>query len=426
MTSEKSDGIPRVTRHCRECLNSAPEFVAEIGNTGDVNSTDVYDPLSHESHEDPYPAYARLRDEFPLYFIEAHGVWALSRYQDVREALRDWETFSSAQGVEIGEYVQFFGEGSIQELDPPSHDVLRKVLAPRFQSRRIKEYGPLIRATAEHLIDGFAGRSRIDLGQEFTQRLPILTIFQLLGIPQDDYDWATSAGLEMLRRPAGEAGPSAAAAALREELVGYFVDQVNRRRVDGPTDDLFSDMALGIDAGAMKESEIQGLTLLLIAAGMETTSSLMGNIAHAVATEAVAAEDLLDGTGAFRAPAIEEFLRFDAPGQWLARVTTRPVTMHGHDLPTGSRVLVLFASANRDPREYERADELVLDREGARNLAFGEGVHFCLGMPLARMETRIGMAALLARYPSFRLEGEPVRYPSHVIRGFESIPVTLS
>ena len=192
------------------------------------------------------------------------------------------------------------------------------------------------------------------------------------------------------------------------------------------TDDVFSDMATGIEAGLMKESEIQGLTLLLIAAGMETTSSLMGNIAHAVATEDVAANALLDDAGQFRAPAIEEFLRFDAPAQWLARVTTRPVTMHGQELPTGSRVLVLFASANRDPREYARADELVLDRDSARNLAFGEGVHFCLGMPLARMETRIGMGCLLSRHPSFDLDGAPVRYPSHVIRGFESIPVLLS
>ena len=176
----------------------------------------------------------------------------------------------------------------------------------------------------------------------------------------------------------------------------------------------------------MLESEIQGLTLLLIAAGMETTSSLMGNIAHVVATGAVDVSALLDDAGEFRAPAIEEFLRFDAPGQWLARVTTRPVTMHGQELPVGSRVLVLFASANRDPREFARADELVLDRDGARNLAFGEGVHFCLGMPLARMEARIGMGRLLSRRPSFALDGEPVRYPSHVIRGFESIPVHLT
>ena len=100
----------------------------------------VYDPVSPEAHADPYPIYARLRDEAPLYFVEPHNVWALSRYADVQGALRDWEVFSSAQGVELGEYVQFFGEGSIQELDPPHHDVIRKILAPRFTSRRIKEY----------------------------------------------------------------------------------------------------------------------------------------------------------------------------------------------------------------------------------------------------------------------------------------------
>lgn len=390
-----------------------------------MSSTDIYDPVSEAAHEDPYPLYARLRDEFPLYHVAAHDVWTLSRYQDVRDALRDWETFSSAQGVELGTYVQFFGEGSIQELDPPHHDVIRKVLAPRFMNRRIKEYEPMVRACAEELIAGFHTGDTVDIAAEFTQRLPILTIFRIIGIPEEDIGWAMSAGLEMLRRPPGESGPSPRAYELRQQLVDFMVDQVRRRQADGPTDDVLSDIAAGIDAGAMKESEIQGLTLLLIAAGMETTSSLMGNMANAVATGQVSADELLGPEGMVPLPAIEEFLRYDAPGQWLARVTTRPVSMHGHDLPTGSRVLMIFASANRDPREFDRADELVLDRDAGRNLAFGEGVHFCLGMPLARLEARVGMTTLLARHPSFRSAGPPVRYPSHVIRGFESIPVTL-
>ena len=165
----------------------------------------VYDPVSAQSHDDPYPAYARLRDEFPLYFIERHGVWALSRYADVRDALRDWETFSSAQGVELGTYVQFFGEGSIQELDPPHHDVLRKVLAPRFMNKRIKEYEPTVRACAADLIAELSTQADasgvVDLGTAYTQRLPILTIFRIIGIPEDDIAWAMRAGLEMLSRP---------------------------------------------------------------------------------------------------------------------------------------------------------------------------------------------------------------------------------
>jgi cytochrome P450 len=176
----------------------------------------------------------------------------------------------------------------------------------------------------------------------------------------------------------------------------------------------------------MQVEEIQGLTLLLIAAGMETTTSLMGTIVDSLATGQVDRAELRDGEGQFPSGAIDEFLRFDSPAQWLSRVTTRETEIHGTVLPEGSRVLMIFASANRDPREFERADQLMLTRDGSRNLAFGEGVHFCLGMPLARLEARTGMSELIAMMPEFESAGMPRRYPSHVIRGYESIPVRLA
>jgi cytochrome P450 len=386
----------------------------------------VYDPVSPESHENPYPAYERLRDDFPLYHVEAHDVWALSRYADVKQGLRDWELFSSAQGVELGTYVQFFGPGSIQELDPPHHDVLRKVLAPRFLNRRIKEYEGMVRVSARELINSFRGETEVDLGREFTQKLPILTIFRILGIPESDIPWTMQTGLDMLNRPPGESGPSQRAHELRAKLVDYMVDQVQGRRGGEYPDDVFGDIAQAIDVGVMQVDEIQGLTLLLIAAGMETTTSLMGTIVHSLATGQVTPDELRDVHGNLPAEAIDEFLRFDSPAQWLSRVTTRETEIHGVTLPRGSRVLMIFASANRDPREFDVADHLILTRDGSRNLAFGEGVHFCLGMPLARLEARAGIAELLATVPEFDPAGPPRRYPSHVIRGYESIPVTVS
>jgi cytochrome P450 len=390
----------------------------------------VWDPVSAESHEDPYPAYERLREEFPLYYLEQHHAWALSRYADVRDALRDWQTFSSAQGVELGEYVQFFGEGSIQELDPPRHDVIRRVLAPRFSSKNIKRYEPIIRECAQELLTELPQPGSVDqwdVAARFTQRLPIMTIFRMLGIPDQDVPWAMEAGLEMLSRPAGESGPSPAAIARRTELVAYIHDQVAQRRAGSRSqqvgDDVLGDMARGIDDDQMRASEVEGLTLLLIAAGMETTASLMGNVVHALATQQVQSVDLLDDSQSFSMVAMDEFLRYDAPGQWLARVTTRSVAIHDQELPEGSRVLVLFASANRDPREFDRPDELILDRDGSRNLSFGEGVHFCIGMPLARLEARVGITELLSREPRFVLDGACQRYPSHVIRGYSNIPV---
>ena len=385
----------------------------------------IYDPVSAQSHEDPYPAYERLREEFPLYYIQRHNVWALSRYADVKQGLRDWETFSSAQGVELGTYVQFFGPGSIQELDPPRHDVLRKVLAPRFMNKRVKEYESLVRQSARELVRTFADDDQVDLGRMFTQRLPIMTIFRILGIPESDIAWTMETGLEMLNRPPGESGPSPRAHELRGQLVDFLEAQVGERRGGDYTDDVFGDIARAIDSGDMEVEEIQGLTLLLIAAGMETTTSLMGNIVHALATGHVRREEVQTNGGELSTEAIDEFLRYDAPAQWLARVTTREVEIHGTTLPEGSRVLMLFASGNRDPREYERADQLVLTRDGSRNLAFGEGIHFCIGMPLARLEAKVGIAELIAGTDNFELDGDLLRYPSHVIRGYESIPVKI-
>jgi len=390
-----------------------------------MGPTEIYNPTSAEAHDSPYSAYARLRDEFPLYHCDAMDAWALSRYRDVREALRDWQTFTSTRGVEVGEYIQFFGEGSIQELDPPRHDTLRKILATRFQARRIAEYEPVVRECAEDLLAGLRGRDAADLGHEFTRALPILTIHRLIGIPEKDVTWATRASLEMLDRPAGESGPSERARRIRDEIADYMVDQVQRRRSDGGGDDVLSDVATGIDAGVMKASEIQGLMLLLIAAGMETTTSLMGTFIDGLATGLVVPEQLVDHEGRVTDSALNEFVRWESPVQWLARVTTRPVVLHGIGLPAGARVLMIFASANRDPREFELPDELNLGRDGSRNLSFGEGIHFCIGMPLARLETRVGIKELLDRLPPFRSDGSPVRYPSHVIRGLAGIPVVF-
>ena len=383
----------------------------------------IYDPVSPEAHLDPYPIYQQLREHHPLYYVAEHDVWALSRYTDVQEGLRNWEAFSSAEGVELGTYVKFFGPGSIQELDPPRHDVLRKVLAPRFLNKAVKSYEPMVEATAAELLEHLPKHANVDLGLAFTQRLPIMTIFRILGIPEADIAWTTDTGLEMLNRPPGESGPSPQAYELRAELVSFLEAQVDQRRGGDYTDDVFGDLARAIDDGSMEHEEIQGLTLLLIAAGMETTTSLLGTMVHSLATGAVTREELGDGVDLPTAAAIDEFVRFDAPAQWLARVTTKPVSLHGVELETGSRVLMIFASANRDPQVFDRPDELILDRDGSRNLAFGEGIHFCIGMPLAKLEARVGMRQLLRTLPAFKLDGEPTRYPSHVIRGYQSVPI---
>jgi len=385
-----------------------------------------YDPFSEQAHRDPYPSYAWLRAHAPLYYCHERDVWVLSRYEDVRSGLRDWATFTSTQGVELADYVGFFGEGNFLELDPPRHDVLRKVFAPRFTSKAIRSYESMVRTTAIELIDAIDDQAEVDLALALTNRLPVLTICRLLGIHEADISWAVDASVQMMTRPSEEVGPSDTAHRLRAELVDLFLREVNARMRGLPADDVLGDIARAVKSGTMTLDEVQGVTLLLIAAGMETTSSLMGNIAAAVAAGAVDPKALVDESGGLRVRAIDEFLRYDAPVQWLCRVTTQDVTRHGVRIPAGARVLMLYASANRDADVFVNPDVLDLERDGSRNLAFGEGIHFCLGMPLAKLQARVGLGELLARYPNVISTGVPHRYPSHIIRGFDAIPVRMS
>jgi len=382
-----------------------------------------YDPLSETSHTNPYASYSWLRERAPVYYCEERCVWVLSRYEDVRAALRDWTSFTSTGGVELADYVGFFGHGNFLEMDPPRHDVLRRVFAPRFINKSIKLYEPMVRTAAVELLEGVAGE--VDLAATLTNRLPVLTICRLLGLPEDDVPWAAQSALDMMTRPPDEVGPSDTAHYLRAELVELFLREVDARRAGAWRDDVLSDIARAIDDGTMTRDEVQGVTLLLIAAGMETTSSLMGNIVAAVASGQVQVRELVDDTGDLRLAAIDEFLRHDSPVQWLCRVATADVVIRDVLIPAGSRVLMLYASANRDPDAFEDPDVINLDRDGLRSLAFGEGIHFCLGMPLAKLEARIGLGELFARYPRITATGEPRRYPSHIIRGFDSIPVRV-
>jgi len=385
----------------------------------------LYDPLSFEVRQDPYPAYRRLRESAPVYFCAERGVWVLSRYDDVRAALRDWQTFTSAQGLEIGEFVGFFGKGDFVQLDPPEHDVLRRVLAPRFANRAMAGYEPAIIAIAEQLVADLPAPGVVDLADTFTQRLPLLATCQMLGIPQSDVPWLVAGFTEMMRRPAGESTIPDRVRQLRAELGGYFADQV-RGRIDGDgASDLLGDIAGAVRDGTMPPEYVPGMCLMLMDAGMETTAGLLGTIVHLIATGAASASDMLDADGGLTNSAVDEFLRYDSPIQWLSRVTTADVTVRGQTISKGSRVLLLYASANRDAEAFPDPDRLDLNRNGARHLAFGDGIHFCLGMPLAKLEARVGMRALLRRHPQFTLSGEAVRFPGLVSRAFHHIPVRL-
>ena len=188
---------------------------------------------------------------------------------------------------------------------------------------------------------------------------------------------------------------------------------------------LIGDLAKAVDLGAIALSDVPGLCLMLLIAGMEPTTSLLTSIVHAVATSRVAIDQIRDADGRVPARVISEFLRYDTPVQWVSRVTTCEVAIHSRVIPAGHRVLLLLGSANRDPRRYEHPDEFDPRRAERNSASFGFGVHACLGIPLARLQTPISLEVLLASRRKLRLAGRARRSPSHVLRGFECLPIDL-
>ncbi len=386
--------------------------------------TQLYDPYSDAAHEDPYPFYTSLRENYPVYHNPDRGIWALSRFEDVKAAARDWKTFSSDEGVEIEGYAKFFGAGDIVDMDPPRHDQLRKVVSARFNPSQIAALEPTIRAQAESLTDALAGSSKADLARDFAIPLPASVFSHMLGLPVDEwsmvFDWFST----MMDRPPGQDRPSDAAHAAKTSLQAYFGDCIAERR-GRDTDDILGDVARAEAQGAILLDEVPGLCTLLLAAGMETTASLLTNALALLARNPDQRAALRDLEWSVPPKAIEEFLRFESPVQWLGRVTTRDIDMHSVTIPAHERVLLLFAAANRDPRRFEDPERFDLSREPERHLAFGEGIHHCLGAPLARLEARVGLEALLKRIPDYEIDGPVTRYHAHHIRGLASLPVAF-
>ncbi len=376
-----------------------------------------YDPHSHALHEDPYPVYARLRDEAPLFRNEEHAFWAISRFDDVVRALQHPEIFTSTRAAAKGDPSQDMPMMII--MDPPRHDELRALVNRSFTPRRIAQLEPRVRQLAGRLIDGFIERGRCDLFAEFSAPLPTAVIAALLGVPDSDAEFFKQKSTEVVAA-AGPVGGEGGGGAY--ELAAYLAKIFAEKRVR-PGDDLMSEL-LAAEVGGRKlsEGELVGFALLLLVAGNETTTNLISNGTvlldrHPEARRQLAAD-------ASRIPlAVEEMLRFDPPVQGLERRIAQPHEVQGRRLEAGEKVFLLVASANRDPRRIERPDGFEIGRFPNRHLSFGWGTHFCLGASLARLEARVAFEELLRRLPEFRVAGPVERLHADVIRGLLGLPL---
>jgi len=386
-------------------------------------------PFSYEFHEDPYPTYRRLRDEAPLYRNETLGFWALSRYRDVLSASLEWETYSSAEGttLERMDPAYFEARPMIIFLDPPRHDRLRRLVSRAFTPRRVAALEPFVRATVGRLLDSVAREGGGDFVHDVSMPLPMEVIFTLLGVPEGDRrqvrEWMD---LSLERDRDTPAIPERAMIAMVSMMQYWpdFVENLRRKPNDGLVSALLTAEVEDDDGTPTRltDGEIIGFCNLIGSAGNETVTKLLANACVLFARHPEQYRTILDDPGAIP-DAVEEVLRHTSPSQYQGRVTTRDVTWHGETVPKGSRILLLTGSANRDEREFPDPDRFDVRRQPEQHLALGQGVHFCLGASLARLESRVALEEFSRRFPRYTVdEGRCVRVHMSNVHGYEHVP----
>jgi len=389
----------------------------------------IYDPYSRPFQDDPYPLYKRFRDEEPCTYNPKMDFYALFRFEDVWDATLDWETMSSSLGPALENRGQMPGElFSIIGMDPPRHTRLRNVISRGFTPRRMAALENEVRGLAKGYLEPLSALDEFDFEQEFAVKFPMDVISVLLGIPEDmrdQYRMWVDKGLE--RDPDGGLAPDA--------IVGmgnsreYISDLINERRKQ-PREDLLTILAEAewedVEGTTRKltQEESGAFATLLAAAGAETTAKLLGHAIYLLWKHPDQRQSLWDDHG--RIPnAIEEILRYEAPSQFQGRVALRESIWHGVTIPVGARVALVSGSASRDEREYPDPDRFDVTRVHDREIYFGHGHHVCIGKSLARLETRIALEEVGARFPSYEVDeaGLTRTYQAHV-KGYVNVPIS--
>ncbi len=391
-----------------------------------------FDPFSTEFFEDPTDIYHRLREEAPVYFSEKYGFYALSRYADVLAATRDWHAFSSEHGVDLSSLSQdhelIRSLGMMIMMDPPEHNRFRNLVGRVFSPRAVTDLEPMIREVIGGLLDELSERDSFDVVADFSGPFPVEVISRMLGVPDGERQQIRHWLDLMLHREPGEMDPTPEGQVATLELVGFFHALTAEKRLH-PGDDMLSRLTqVTVDRGdgvetALSDNEIAGFAGLLGGAGAETVTKLIGNAvvlfdAHPDQWRTVAADP-------DRIPdAIEEILRYLPPSQYQGRFSMEERQLENGTIPAGFPVLLLTGAATRDPRQFEDPDAFNIDRPRSLGIAFGQGVHICLGAALARLESRIAIQELTTRWSRLEVDRQGLRRVSMAnVAGYSNVPV---
>lgn len=393
----------------------------------------VFDPFDYAFQEDPYPVYARCRAEDPLHHNETHDFWVLTRHADVQQAFRSEGVYSNAMGVSLEpsawgphahKVMSFLG------MDGPRQKRLRSLVSRGFTPRRVTELAPQIERLTDHYLTAALEREEFDWIKDFAGKLPMDVISELMGVPQADRDEVRRLADLVVHREDGVHDVPEAGMVASLDLVVYYADMVAQRKKQ-PTDDLTSALlSAELDGDRLTDDEIIAFLFLMVVAGNETTTKLLGHaLVHLNRHPEQEQQVFADGGDELVSPWIEETLRYDTSSQLLARHLLEDVELHGKVAPQGAKLLLAIGSANRDERVFDRPEVYDIHRtkdEVAQLVSFGGGRHFCLGANLARLEAQIALRELVKRVGRVEVDHDAcVRVHSVSVRGFASVPVRM-
>ncbi|MCP4907970.1 MAG: cytochrome P450 [bacterium] len=373
-----------------------------------LNSLDSdfdFDPFDERFFGDPYPYYSILRERAPAYRRPtAEGrvwphYWMISRAQDVNDALADWQTFSSARGTLIDTDISLIPINMFN-MDPPRHDEHREILARVLTPKRVAALEPHLREMSAGILDGLLDSGSFDAAKDYAQLIPTLTMCELLDLPTSDREQFLKWNLDTL---AGSDFTSEGALAAYAEMADYWKDLVVERRKHRSEDLISQILHSQTEGQELSDEEVAGFCSLLHDGSQNTTMNTIANGIISFSRCPDQRQKLVSAPERWPR-AVDEVLRFISPVQGLARVTTRDVDIGDETIPEGDQVLLLYGSANHDPSVFDRPEELDVDRDVKSHWTFGNGIHFCLGNAVARLETRIALETLFERIPEYEVE----------------------